>query len=232
MTESARPVAAAADPTELAIRVRRLAEHHPRVVIGIAGAPGAGKTTLAAGLVSECGPGAVLVGMDGFHLAQRVLEKAGAASVKGAPETFDGAGYIALLERIAHPAAGETVYAPEFSRELEEPIAGAVPVPSTARVVVTEGNYLLLPVAPWARVRALCTEVWYLDVPDDVRVDRLVRRHVRFGRQPDEARDRATTGTDGRNAALVLASRPRADLLLAPVADMETDVTESANRAG
>ncbi|MGS0686988.1 nucleoside/nucleotide kinase family protein [Nakamurella sp. GG22] len=207
------PAAVPADPTELVSRVRRLAASRSRVVVGIAGAPGAGKSTLAAAVVAGYGPGAVLVGMDGFHLAQRVLDQAGTAPVKGAPETFDAAGYVALLERLAEPAS-DVVYAPEFRRDLEEPIAGAVAVPPATRVVVTEGNYLLLDEAPWNRVRALCTEVWFLDVPDDERVDRLVRRHVRFGRLPDEARDRAVTGTDGRNAGLVLASRGRADLLL------------------
>jgi pantothenate kinase len=215
----------------LANRIRRLADRHSRVLIGIAGAPGAGKSTLAAAVVSEYGPGAVLVGMDGFHLAQRVLDEAGTAPVKGAPETFDAAGYVALLERLVR-VSDEVVYAPEFRRELEEPIAGAVAVPPDARVVVTEGNYLLLDEAPWDRVRALCTEVWFLDVPDTERVDRLVRRHVRFGRLPEEARDRAETGTDGRNAALVLASRGRADLLLLTPTRGGSEPLESAHRTG
>ncbi len=232
MTGPVGSAAVPADPTELATRLRRLAAGSSRVVVGIAGAPGAGKSTLAAAVVSEFGPGAVLVGMDGFHLAQRVLDEAGTAPVKGAPETFDAAGYVALLERLARPAPGETVYAPEFRRELEEPIAGAVAVPPAARVVVTEGNYLLLDEAPWNRVRTLCTEVWFLDVPGDVRVDRLVRRHVRFGRLPDEALDRAVTGTDGRNAALVVASRERADLLLVTPAQTAGEPIESAHRAG
>lgn len=211
-----------ADTDALASRIRRLSESagpNRRVIIGIAGAPGAGKSTLAAAVVAACGPDAALVGMDGYHLAQAVLDDAGLAQVKGAPETFDAAGYVALLERLAAVDA-ETVYAPQFRRDLEEPIAGAVPVRPAARVVVTEGNYLLLDSPPWDRIPDLVTEVWFLDVPEDVRIERLVRRHIRFGRAPDAALNRAVSGTDGRNAAIVLACRDRADLLVRPTAEL------------
>ncbi len=207
------------------MRVRDLlARSRPdrRVIIGIAGAPGAGKSTFAAALIAACGPDTALVGMDGYHLAQAVLDAAGLAAVKGAPETFDAAGYVSLLERLA-TVDEETVYAPQFRREIEEPIAGAVPVPPATRVVVTEGNYLLLDERPWNRVRALVTEVWFLDVPEQARVERLVQRHVRFGRAPEAALERAVTGSDGQNASTVLAQRHRADLLLrSPVADPQT----------
>lgn len=211
-----------AETDALARRIRGLSQSagpHQRVIIGIVGAPGAGKTTLAAAVVAACGPDAVLVGMDGYHLAQAVLDNAGLAQVKGAPETFDAAGYVALLERLSAVDAG-TVYAPEFRRDLEEPIAGAVPVRPATRVVVTEGNYLLLDKPPWDRIPDLVTEVWFLDVPEELRIARLVRRHIRFGRTPDAARDRAVTGTDGRNAAIVLACRDRADLLVRPAAEL------------
>ncbi len=208
-----------ADLSALVDRVRRLvsaAEPGRRVIIGIAGAPGAGKSTFAADLVAACGADAVLVGMDGFHLAQHVLDAAGLAEIKGAPETFDVAGYLALLARLGEVGA-DTVYAPEFRRELEEPIAGAVPVPPSAKVVVTEGNYLLSEEPPWDRAGELLTEVWFLDVPDELRIQRLVQRHIRFGRSPDVALERAVSGSDGRNARLVLAGRHRADLLLQPL---------------
>ena len=219
------PPGVPADPAVLADRIRRLvgfAEPGRRVIIGIAAAPGAGKSTFAAALVAACGPDAALVGMDGYHLAQRVLDAAGLAAVKGAPETFDGAGYLALLDRL-RTIGPETVYAPEFRRELEEPIAGAVPVPPTARIIVTEGNYLLLDAAPWNRVRELVTQVWFLDVPEQVRIDRLVRRHVLFGRTPQAALERAVSGSDGRNAMTVLAARGRADLLLRVAAEQAPD---------
>jgi pantothenate kinase len=211
-----------ADPAALAARIRRLSAEPPptskrgRVLIGITGAPGAGKSSLAAGVVAACGPFAVHVGMDGFHLAQVVLDELGLADVKGAPETFDAAGYLALLERLGREPDGSVVYAPEFRRSIEEPIAGAVPVPATTRVIITEGNYLLLDTPPWDRLRALLTEVWFLDTPEPLRIDRLVQRHIEFGRTPSAARERAVSGSDGRNADLVLATRGRADLILRP----------------
>ena len=213
---AATPPSVAADPAGLATRVHRLLTGRDRVLIGIAGAPGAGKSTFAQQLGLACGPDAVLVGMDGFHLAQVVLDRLGLAAIKGAPETFDAEGYLALLERLARPVAGSPVYAPEFRRAIEEPIAGAITVPPTARIVITEGNYLLLGDPPWDRVRTLLTETWFLDTEESLRIDQLVRRHMEFGRSPDAARQRAVHGSDGSNADLVLASRLRADLLLEP----------------
>ena len=188
---------------------------HARVIVGIAGAPGSGKSTLASTLRTAVGPTAALVGLDGFHLAQRVLDRRGLTEVKGAPETFDAAGYLNLHARLRTPSDG-TIYAPEFRREIEEPIAGAVAVLPTAEVIITEGNYLLLDTPPWVGVRALATEVWYLDTPEELRIQRLIERHIRYGRSPEAARERATTGSDARNAELVLASRDRADVILQP----------------
>lgn len=217
------------DAVALADRIRSLHRPGRRVLIGVVGAPGSGKSTLSAAVLAHLASGdaplkAALVPMDGYHLAQHVLDDAGLADVKGAPQTFDAAGYVALLERIAgtrsdgSPAA-EVIYAPEFRRALEEPIAGAVPVRPEVEVVLTEGNYLLSDEPPWHRVRELLTEAWYLDVPEELRIGRLVSRHIAFGRTPEVSLERATTGTDGRNASYVLRSRPRADLLIRPVAD-------------
>ncbi len=88
--------------------------------------------------------------------------------------------------------------------------------PPTAEVVITEGNYLLLDTTPWVGVRAVTSEVWFLDTPEDLRVRRMIDRHIRYGRSPEAARERAETGSDARNAALVLASRAHADVLLQP----------------
>jgi len=179
-----------------------------RRVLGVAGGPGAGKSTLAASLA---GPGVAVVGMDGWHLANSVLDRLGRRDRKGAPDTFDAAGYVAFLERARSRAV--TVWAPEFRREIEEPIAGALEVPPDALVLVTEGNYLLLDDPPWAGVRALLDEAWFLEPDEDVRRARLVARHERHGRSHAEAVARAD-GSDAANARMVATTAHRADLVL------------------
>jgi pantothenate kinase len=197
---------------ELVARASALTDR--RRILGITGAPGAGKSTLAAALVDALPAGmAVLVPMDGFHLADVQLGALGVRSVKGAPETFDAAGYVALLRRLAGPSAAGVVYAPEFRREIEEPIAGAIAVPASVPLVVTEGNYLLLDSPPWVEVRPLLDEAWFLSLDPDVRMSRLIARHVAFGRSSSQARDRAA-GSDQRNADLIEATRTRADLVI------------------
>ncbi|MFI5958596.1 nucleoside/nucleotide kinase family protein [Cryptosporangium sp. NPDC051539] len=193
---------------ELLARASELAAG-PRRILGLTGAPGAGKSTLAAELVDALGPHAVLVGMDGFHLANDELLRLGRRDRKGAVDTFDAAGYVALLRRLRDPA-DELVYAPVFRREIEEAIACALPVPSAVPLVVTEGNYLLVDEGPWAAVRGLLDEAWYLEVPEDVRMERLVTRHIAFGKNPDAARA-WSYGTDQRNADLIASTKPRAD---------------------
>ncbi len=199
---------------ELAERARRLADARAhRVLLGIVGAPGAGKSTIAEALVAELGARAALVPMDGFHYSQRVLELLGRAERKGAADTFDAEGLAALLHRI-RTAAGD-VYAPTFDRSIEEPIAAGTVVPVDADIVVVEGNYLLLDDGAWTDVRAALDETWFLRIPQATRVERLVERHIRFGRTP-EAAEAWVEMVDERNALLVEASAERADLILTP----------------
>ncbi|MGW4349496.1 nucleoside/nucleotide kinase family protein [Streptomyces sp. NPDC004690] len=203
---------------DLLDRARSLTGGGRRALLGIAGAPGAGKSTLAERLVRALNgagePWAAHVPMDGFHLADAELDRLGRRGRKGAPDTFDAAGYAALLRRLREEyGTAETVYAPGFERVLEQPLAGAVPVPPAARLVVTEGNYLLLDEGPWARVRAELDEVWFCELDEAERVRRLVARHEEFGKGHDEA-VAWVLGTDRRNADLVSATRDRADLIV------------------
>ncbi|MFE5540210.1 nucleoside/nucleotide kinase family protein [Streptomyces sp. NPDC056519] len=201
--------------TELEARARALAAPGGRRILGIAGPPGAGKSTLAARLARALGPElAVVVPMDGFHLAQAELERLGRADRKGAPDTFDAAGYAALLARLREPASAPvTVYAPAFDRSLEEPVAGSIPVGPAVRLVITEGNYLLHEAGEWAALRALLDEVWFLAPDDALRVRRLVERHVRHGKAPARAREWVAR-SDEANARLIAAGRNRADLVV------------------
>jgi pantothenate kinase len=195
----------------LIARAIRLAERADRSLLGIAGAPGAGKSTLAAALAAAV-PGSVVVPMDGFHLTTAVLAERGWVAERGTPRTFDADAYLALLRELRR---GGRVLAPAFDRSREEPVPDAIAVPSDARLVITEGNYLLLDTPPWPEVRAELDEVWFVEAPDTVRLERLVARHVEFGRTRADAWQRVTAGSDGANAQLVAETRSRADLIVA-----------------
>jgi pantothenate kinase len=204
---------------ELTARVERLRADRdtPRVIIGITGAPGAGKTTLAEELIDRLAGGVPWPGsrvahvpMDGYHLADAELDRLGLRNRKGAPETFDPGGYAALLARIR---AGENVWAPAFERALEQPIAQSLPVLESTRIVISEGNYLLLPDGPWPTVRAQFDEVWFCRVDPRLRLERLIARHVRFGKSPEQAREWVLR-SDERNAVLVAATESAADLVV------------------
>ncbi len=181
-----------------------------RFLLGISGAPGAGKSTLAAVLAASYD--GVVVPLDGFHLADVELVRRGLRDRKGAPETFDADGYAALLARI-RSRPDHTVMAPLFERGLEQPLAGGIAVPPGVDLVVTEGNYLLLDDPPWPEARAHLDTVWHVTTADEVRLPRLVARHVRFGKSPAAAREWVER-VDGANAVRIEAAAHRADLIL------------------
>lgn len=194
-----------------------LAETRQRAVLGIAGSPGTGKSTLVEQLLARIGerkgPGWVAhVPMDGFHLADEQLRRIGAVGRKGAPDTFDPVGYAHLLERVA-VETDAPVYAPGFDRTLEQPLAAALAVLPTVRLVITEGNYLLLEHPDWLRVRRAMDRVWFVTSDEALRVERLVARHVEFGKGPDAAQA-WVAGTDQPNADLVSPTAGAADVVI------------------
>ncbi|MGQ0776385.1 MAG: nucleoside/nucleotide kinase family protein [Pseudonocardiales bacterium] len=213
----------------LADRARLLVADGSRALLGLTGPPGAGKTTLAEQLIQTLAPAApptliphhwiAHVPMDGFHLADKELTRLRRRDRKGAPDTFDPAGYAALLHRLREDN-DDVVYAPGFERTLEQPIAGAIPVPPSARLIITEGNYLLCQDHGWHRVRPALDEVWYVDLDPAERIRRLIARHIRFGKDPAAAAAWAT-GTDERNAVLINVTRDHADLIV-PASLMRT----------
>lgn len=201
----------------LAERVeRRLRGGAHRVLIGIAGSPGAGKSTLARAVVDALADRgrvrAAYLPMDGFHLANATLDRLGRRDRKGAIDTFDGWGFVALLERL-RAETDHAVYAPSFEREIDEPIAGEIVIEPSAEVVIVEGNYLLCTDEPWGQVRELLDETWFCEASEGERMARPIARHIAGGRTR-EAAEAWARDVDGANARLIEASRGYADLVV------------------
>jgi len=154
-----------------------------------------------------------VVPLDGFHLAQAVIDARGLSGRKGAPETFDGWGFANLVARMTSAAGDTIVYAPLFDRSIEEPVAGAIPVGPGDSLVIVEGNYLLLDEPPWDQIRPALDLCVYLELDDETRVRRLVERHVRHGKTSTEA-ERFVLNSDERNAQLIKSTCDRADFIV------------------
>ncbi|HKX39916.1 MAG TPA: nucleoside/nucleotide kinase family protein [Burkholderiaceae bacterium] len=200
-------------PARYLDRLAGLCRSGARRIVGLVGAPGAGKSTLASALQQALGDDVCqVVPMDGYHLANNELARLGLSDRKGAPQTFDVHGYLALLRRLRDQRADELVYAPAFRREIEEPIAGAIPVFPQTRLVITEGNYLLVDDGPWKQIASLLDEVWYVDVEPALRTRRLLSRHESFGRSAQAAIDWVGS-VDEPNARLIEATRGRAQVV-------------------
>ncbi len=197
---------------QLTERARALIASGERRILGITGPPGAGKSTLCSALLEALGDDAVLVGMDGFHYSNEELVRLGRRQRKGAPDTFDVDGYVALLRRL-RSQSGATIYAPVFNRGVEASIGSAVPVFAETPLVITEGNYLLVTDDGWDEVGGCLDEVWYIEVAAPVRGQRLVLRRQSFGELVSDA-EAWVAAVDERNAALVEPTRSQADLIV------------------
>lgn len=207
-TSSAMP----AIPESYLVRLREMLKAGSRIILGLVGPPGAGKSTVGLALRDAFRDISQIVPMDGFHLANVELSRLGRAGRKGAPDTFDSAGYVDLLKRLRVQSPDEVIYAPEFRREIEEPIAGAIPIFPETQLLITEGNYLLLEEGHWKKVPAFLDEVWYVDVDDALRIERLAARHQQFGRSRNEA-IAWVNNTDEPNARLIATGKQRANLV-------------------
>jgi len=187
-----------------------------RIVVGVAGAPGAGKSTIAEQLVESLYPRAALVQMDGFHLTQSRLTELGRRERMGAPDTFDVDGFRATLVAIRRGFgdSARSVFIPGFDREIEEPVPDAIAVTPESPCVIIDGNYLLLDSGGWERTRPLLDLTFFVEVDDGVRLERLIARHERFGKTAVAARDWAL-GPDQANAELIAATAERADYRIA-----------------
>ncbi|HCP72687.1 MAG: fructose transporter [Actinobacteria bacterium BACL4 MAG-121022-bin9] len=195
-------------------RIKDLAlKHSGRFIIGIVGKPGAGKSTLTSHLIENLPKDSVsLVPMDGYHLSNLQLKNLGLSDRKGAFNTFDSNGYVSLLKRI-NTETDQDIYYPVFHREIEESYAADGVVLANTKIVLTEGNYLLFDKAGWEKVATELTEIWYININDDVRIDRLVKRHEFYGKDKESALNWAT-GTDEINAKIVESTAVKADVII------------------
>jgi pantothenate kinase len=204
------------DVRGLTARLLTAADAKPgRFVLGITGPPGAGKSTLAGALVARVvdeGRKAGLAPLDGFHLSNETLDSLGLLSVKGAPETFDAEGFVGYLRRLRDDPR-TTVLWPDFDRREERAVPDAISIVASTRLVITEGNYLLLEQPPWHEVRKLLDQAWYLDVPTEILRRRLIDRAMAYGRPADHA-VRHVDGSDLRNAELIARTKHLADMII------------------
>jgi len=193
-----------------------MSQNHGRIAVGIAGGPGVGKSTLAAELVTMINathPGiAALVPMDGFHMRHAKLEALGQTDRKGAPHTFEGEAFVDFLHQLKR--ATQTISGPGYSRKIEDVVEDAFAVGPEVRVLIVEGNYLLLTQGPWAGVKSLLDYAVFINVPRERVEQRLLQRHAAEGLFTEERNRAHIARNDLPNYDLVWESRDRADVII------------------
>jgi len=183
-----------------------------RKIVGLIGKPGAGKSTLSAQLIEQLGDQAAILNMDGYHFSNLALRELGRADRKGAPDTFDALGFTEILKRVKHEV-DQNIYFPVFDRSIEESIAAQGVITPKIKLVITEGNYLLHNDNNWGGVKKFLDESWFIEVDDQIRIERLVNRHHKFGKSKADAHSWAT-GSDENNAQVVARTRELADVII------------------
>jgi pantothenate kinase len=183
-----------------------------RKIVGLIGKPGAGKSTLSAQLIEQLGDQAAILNMDGYHFSNLALRELGRADRKGAPDTFDALGFTEILKRVKHEV-DQNIYFPVFDRSIEESIAAQGVITPEIKLVITEGNYLLHNDNNWGGVKKFLDESWFIEVDDQIRIERLVNRHHKFGKSKADAHSWAT-GSDENNAQVVARTRELADVII------------------
>ena len=194
--------------------VKWLAESPPHRVVGIIGPPGSGKSTLAKDLSSALSVQHKVVPMDGFHYPQDTLRALGRRERMGASDTFDAAGLAELLTEVAR--RDKDVVFPEFDRTIEEPVPGSIVVSPDDELIILEGNYLLVNDDTWSTIGSFLDLSVYVDIPEDVRVARLIDRHVTFGKNPTDASEWVHR-VDQANARVIEATKDAATALYQPI---------------
>jgi pantothenate kinase len=181
-----------------------------RFVLGVVGKPGVGKSTFTDYLHEQLSSELVaILPMDGFHMSNKKLIELGRRERKGAPDTFDVDDFAQVLANV-RDGHGADINFPIFSREIEASIPNAGVVAAGVKLVIVEGNYLLHDQFGWEKISNLLDETWFLNVDDDLRMERLIARHIEFGKSPEDAKA-WSEGTDEANARLIQLTQPRAD---------------------
>jgi pantothenate kinase len=194
-----------------------------RFLLAITGVPGAGKSTLADLLMKNINKvlkdeRAIVIPMDGYHYHNDILIQRDLLSLKGIPQTFDAQKFVMLIREIASEKIGK-LYCPSYDRSLHNPVERSIVIENKHKIIIIEGNYLLLDTYPWNELVDFFDESWFIETPSTTTKERLIHRHVLTGRSVEEALSKISS-TDAPNAELIIQTRHRATKIIT-VANLE-----------